>query len=217
MKIGILFDLDGTLLDTLEDLKDAVNYALTYYGCPTRTLEEIRSFVGNGVKQLLRLSLPGKATDPDLDTFLETYQAYYAQHNQDKTGPYPGILQVLESLKAEYPIAIVSNKHHSAVETMCKFYFGDIYARGEQAGCPRKPAPDMIYETMKDLQLDGCIYVGDSEVDVETARNAQVPCLSVLWGFRDQDCLEKAGGKHFCDEAAKLPRMLKKMIEEYYG
>ena len=217
MKIGILFDLDGTLLDTLEDLKDAVNYALSYYGCPTRTLEEIRCFVGNGVRQLLQKSLPGKPTDPDLDTFLETYQAYYAQHNEDKTGPYPGVLQALEQLKGEYPVAIVSNKHHSAVETMCKTYFGEIYARGEQAGCPRKPAPDMLYATMGDLQVDGCIYVGDSEVDVETARNANVPCLSVLWGFRDKDCLVNAGGKHFCDDAAQLPQMLKEMIEEYYG
>ncbi len=217
MKIGVLFDLDGTLLDSLEDLKDAVNYALTYYGCPTRSLEEIRCFVGNGVKQLLRRSLPEKATDPDFEAFLKTYQAYYAQHNQDKTGPYPGVLQALESLKEEYPLAIVSNKHHSAVETMCKSYFGDIYARGEQEGCPRKPAPDMVFETMKDLQIDKCIYVGDSEVDVETAKNANVPCLCVLWGFRDKACLVEAGGKHFCDDAAKLPQMLKKMIEEYYG
>ena len=217
MKVGILFDLDGTLLDSLEDLKDAVNYALGQYQCPERSLEEIRCFVGNGVKQLLQLSLPGKPTDPDFDRFFVTYRDYYAQHNQDKTAPYPGILQALEPLKGQYPLAIVSNKHHSAVETLCKYYFGDIYARGEQSGCPRKPAPDMLHRTMSDLGIDKCIYVGDSEVDVLTAQNAGVPCLSVLWGFRDRACLEQAGGTHFCDSPEKLPQMLKDMIEEYYG
>ncbi len=217
MKIGVLFDLDGTLLDTLEDLKDAVNYALSHYGCPQRSLEEIRQFVGNGVKQLLRLSLPGKDTDPDFEEFLHTYQAYYAQHNQDKTAPYPGVLQALEQVKAAYPVGIVSNKHDAAVAPMCRDYFGDIYARGERANCPRKPAPDMLYAAMQDLGIDRCVYVGDSEVDVETAKNAGVPCLSVLWGFRDQECIEKAGGKHFCSDATQLPQMLQKMIEEYYG
>ncbi len=217
MTVGILFDLDGTLLDTLEDLKDAVNYALGQYGCPQRTLEEIRTFVGNGVKELLRLSLPGKETDPDFDTFMKTYQTHYAGHSQDKTAPYAGILEALEILKGEYPVAIVSNKHHSAVQTLCKFYFGDVYARGEQADCPRKPAPDMLFRTMEDLKMGKCIYVGDSEVDVLTAQNAGVPCLSVTWGFRNREELEKAGAKHFCDDVTQLPRILKQMIEEYYG
>ena len=214
MKIGVLFDLDGTLLDTLEDLKDAVNYALSYYGCPQRSLNEIRKFVGNGVRNLLQLSLPGKETDPDFEEFLNTYRAYYAQHNQDKTAPYPGILQMLEKVKAKYPVGIVSNKHDSAVGPMCKDYFGEIYARGEREGCPRKPAPDMIYAAMADLNIDRCVYVGDSEVDVTTARNANVPCLSVLWGFRDKDVLIQAGAKHFCEKAEDLPQLLEEIIEK---
>ena len=217
MTVGILFDLDGTLLDTLADLKDAVNYALGQYGCPERSLAEIRSFVGNGVKSLLRQSLPGKETDPDFDEFMKTYQAHYALHNRDKTAPYAGVLEVLEVLKGEYPVAIVSNKHHSAVQALCAFYFGDVYARGEQVDCPRKSAPDMLLRTMEDLHVDKCIYVGDSEVDVLTARNAGVPCLSVLWGFRNMEELQNAGGKHFCNDVSKLPRMLKAMIAEYYG
>lgn len=213
MKTGILFDLDGTLLDTLEDLKDAVNYALSYYGCPQRSLEEIRKFVGNGVRNLLELSLPGKDTDPDFEEFLNTYRNHYAKHNQDKTAPYPGILQMLETVKGKYPVGIVSNKHHSAVETMCKDYFGDIYARGEREGCPRKPAPDMIYAAMQDLGIDRCVYVGDSEVDVITAKNAGVPCLSVLWGFRDKDILLKTGAEHFCERAEDLPALIDNIIE----
>ena len=215
--VGILFDLDGTLLSTLEDLKDAVNFALRQYGCPERSLEEIRNFVGNGVKRLLQLALPGKDTDPDYEAFLETYQTYYALHNQDKTAPYPGVLEALEVLKKEYPVAIVSNKHHSAVATMCQHYFGDIYARGEQPGCLRKPAPDMIFQTMQDMGIDKCIYVGDSEVDVATAQNAGVPCLSVLWGFRSLEELQNAGATHFCRDASQLPQMLKAMIGQYYG
>lgn len=215
--VGILFDLDGTLLNTLEDLADAVNYALGVYGCPQRTLEEIRTFVGNGVKKLLLRALPGKDTDPDFEEFFAVYRDYYALHNQDKTAPYPGVMEALERLKGEYPLAIVSNKHHSAVETMCRHYFGDLYARGEQPGCPRKPAPDMLLQSMQDLGVDKCIYVGDSEVDVATAKNAGVPCLSVLWGFRDKECLLQAGATHFCENGSDLPQILKNMIEEYYG
>ena len=213
MKTGVLFDLDGTLLDTLEDLKDAVNYALSYYGCPQRSLEEIRKFVGNGVRNLLELSLPGKDTDPDFEEFLNTYRDHYAKHNQDKTAPYPGILDALQKVSARYPVGIVSNKHHSAVSAMCKDYFGDIYARGEQEGCPRKPAPDMIYAAMKDLGIDRCVYVGDSEVDVITAQNANVPCLSVLWGFRDKETLLQTGAKHFCERAEDLPGLIDQRIE----
>lgn len=204
MKIGVLWDLDGTLLDTLEDLKDSVNYALSVYGCPERTLEEVRSFVGNGAKKLIALSLPGKADDPDVDQVLATYQAYYATHAQVKTCPYTGILQALADVGEQYPMAIVSNKPDKAVKMLCKDYFGDIFARGESTDCLRKPAPDMLYKTMEEIGVETCIYVGDSEVDVITAANANVPCLSVLWGFRDKEILEQAGAKHFCSQPDKL-------------
>lgn len=215
MKIGILFDLDGTLLDTLEDLTDGVNYALRQYNLPEHTLEEIRSYVGSGARNLIIRSLPGKPNDPPVDDVLKTYQDYYALHSQDKTGPYPGILEALAQLKEKYPLAIVSNKHDTAVQSLCRDYFGqDIFALGERADCPRKPAPDMLFKAMAAIGADKGIYVGDSDVDVLTAKNAQMPCLSVLWGFRDKDCIAAAGGSRFCDDPAKLTAVLEQMIQE---
>lgn len=209
MKVGILFDLDGTLLDTLADLTDATNYALGVHGYPQRSISEIRRFVGNGAANQMRLSVPEGA---DYQSVLATYKPYYDAHCQIKTAPYPGILEALEELK-DYPLAVVSNKPHSAVTVLAKQYFGDIYARGEQADCPRKPAPDMIKRTMADLGVDACVYVGDSEVDVRTARNAGVPCLSVLWGFRDREVLETEGAKYFCEAPKNLVNDIKKIIE----
>lgn len=211
-KIGILFDLDGTLLNTLDDLADAVNHTLRQFGCPERSLEEVRQFVGNGARRLIQLALPGKADDPDVDTVLAAYQEYYGAHSQDKTSPYPGILEALEQIGREFPVAVVSNKPDRAVKPLCKDYFGDIYARGESDDCPRKPAPDMLLQTMEALGVDSCIYVGDSDVDVVTAKNAGVPCLSVLWGFRDEDCIRQAGGSHFCRDPKEMPQALKNML-----
>ena len=210
MKTGILFDLDGTLLDTLEDLKDATNVALTHFGCPLRTLEEIRTFVGNGARNQIRMSLPGRADDPDLDEVLAYYKEYYSSHCQNKTAPYAGILEALADLSKEWPIAIVSNKPDAAVKTLCAQYFPGIYALGEAADCPRKPAPEMVFKAMKAIGVEKCIYVGDSEVDIRTAKNAGVPCISVLWGFRDRDVLEEEGGRYFCDR----PEQLRPMLEE---
>ena len=211
MKIGILFDLDGTLLNTLEDLRDATNAALRHFGCPERSLEEIRTFVGNGARNQIRLSLPGKADDPDLDAVLEWYKAYYADHCQIKTAPYPGIADMLERLKGEWPMAIVSNKPDNAVKTLCAEHFPGIYALGEAPDCPRKPAPDMVFKAMKAIGVEKCIYVGDSEVDIRTANNAGVPCVSVLWGFRDRCVLEAEGGKYFCADASALPGLLEEV------
>ena len=212
MKTGILFDLDGTLLNTLEDLRDAVNFVLRSYGCPERTLEEVRTFIGTGAKNLIRKALPGKENDPPLEQVLADYQVYYNAHSQVKTRPYDGILEALTYLRAKYPVAIVSNKPDVPVKSLCKDYFGDVYALGEIADLPRKPAPDMLYKAMKDIGVDRCIYVGDSEVDVITAGNAGAPCLSVTWGFRDQACLEAAGGKHFCHDPKDLVAKLEEMI-----
>ena len=210
-KIGLLFDLDGTLLNTLEDLHDATNAALVHFGCPGRSLEEIRSFVGNGARNQIRLSLPGREDDPDLDAVLEWYKGYYADHCQIKTAPYPGIGAMLERLKGEWPMAIVSNKPDVAVKTLCARHFPGIYALGEAAGCPRKPAPDMVFKAMEAIGVEKCIYIGDSEVDIRTAQNAGVPCVSVLWGFRDREVLEKEGGRYFCDDAGMLPQLLEEL------
>lgn len=217
MKIGILFDLDGTLLDTLEDLRDAVNHTMRLYGCPDRTLDEVRQFISHGADQLVRLSLEGAPSAPPLDVALPAYKKYYATHSQVKTRPYDGIPEALEAVQNRFPVAIVTNKPDIAAKPLCKHYFGDVYTRGVSDDCPRKPAPDMVQKAMAEIGVDACIYVGDSEVDVTTARNAGVPCISVLWGFRDRESLAAAGGTYFCDDPAKLPDMLTKIAEEYYG
>ena len=189
---GILFDLDGTLLDTLDDLVDSVNYALAQHGHPPRTKDEIRSFIGNGAAVLAKLSTP---EGEDYEQVLRSFQAYYKTHSQIKTGPYAGILEALETIRGEYPVAVVSNKPDPAVRSLCKDYFGDILAMGEHEGCLRKPAPDMLYKAMGQLGVDKAVYVGDSEVDIATAKNAGVPCLTVTWGFRDADFLKAHGAQ----------------------
>ena len=210
MKTGILWDLDGTLLDTLEDLMDGVNYALSQFGYPERTREEIRRFVGNGARKLIDRSVP-EGADPE--PVFECFQTYYAAHCQVKTKPYGGIMEALERLK-DYPMAVVSNKPDGAVKSLCAQYFPGVYARGERADCPRKPAPDMVKQAMEDIAVDQCIYVGDSEVDVLTACNAGVPCLSVLWGFRDREEMEAVGGRYFCEDPSKLAQTLEVMIRD---
>ncbi len=204
MKTGIIFDLDGTLLDTLQDLTDSTNYALGCFGFPPRTCAQIRDAIGNGAHTLIRLSLP-EGTDPAMvDQVLATYQPHYKAHCRDKTQPYPGILSSLERLRKKYALAIVSNKPDAATKALCQVYFPGVPAMGENRDCPRKPAPDMVFRAMEVLGVEKCIYVGDSEVDVITAGNAGVPCLSVLWGFRDREVLELAGARHCCDDPHKL-------------
>ena len=211
MKTGILFDLDGTLLDTLEDLLDATNHALALYGFPPRTLPELRRFVGNGAANQIRLSL-GEGNEAMTDRVLAAYKPYYTAHCRIKTRPYDGIPEALARLGEKYPIAIVSNKPDAAVKALCADFFPGIYALGEAPDCPRKPAPDMLYKAMAAIGTETCVYVGDSEVDVLTAKNANVPCLSVLWGFRDREDLQTAGAEHFCETPEKLEEILNELI-----
>lgn len=206
--IGILFDLDGTLLDTLDDLTDSVNHVLTAFGYPLRSKEEVRSFVGNGAGVLMEKAVPQGA---DFEAPLNVFREYYADHCRIKTKPYNGIAEALEALKEKYPIAIVSNKPDSAVKPLCADFFPGIYAQGQTDTIPRKPAPDMVYAAMKAIGADKCIYVGDSEVDVQTGRNAGIPVLSVLWGFRTE---EEIGGPKYCAEPRILAAMLEEMTEE---
>jgi len=210
MKTGILFDLDGTLLDTLEDLLDASNYALRRHGYPERTLTELRSFVGNGARNQIRLCVP-EGEDPE--PVLKTYQEYYPTHCRVKTKPYARIREALEEIGKQYPVAIVSNKPDAAVKPLCEDFFPGIYALGEMPGIPRKPAPDMVYAAMEAIGADRCVYVGDSEVDVRTARNAGALCLSVTWGFRDREQLEEAGADRFCHDPAQLPDAIRLILE----
>ena len=207
---GILFDLDGTLLDTLEDLADSVNYALEQHGYPQRTLEEIRTFVGNGAAMLIKLAT---SDGEDYEQVLRTFQSYYKAHCQVKTGPYAGVLEALDTIRGEYPVAVVSNKPDPAVKALCDDYFGGVFALGERADCPRKPAPDMLYKAMEHLGVEKAVYVGDSEVDVITAGNAGMPCVSVLWGFRTEEEIREHGGSIFCTDPKQLPELIRSLTK----
>lgn len=210
MKTAILFDLDGTLLDTLGDLHAAVNHVLSAFGYPLRTREEVCRFLGNGALHLIRMAVPEGAEEAPV---LAAFHAYYAGHCDILTKPYAGIPEALAVLGERYPLAIVSNKPDAAVKELAKIYFPDIYARGESSDCPRKPAPDMVWKAMDALGADRCVYVGDSDVDILTAKNARVPCLSVTWGFRGEEELRQAGAKHFCHDPADLPAAIAAILE----
>ena len=206
---GILFDLDGTLLDTLDDLTDATNHTLAQLGYPLRSREEMRRFVGNGAARQLQQSVP---EGEPWEAALELYLPYYSTHCRIKTAPYPGIPEALAALREQYPVAIVSNKPDGATKALCADFFPGICAMGQSDGCPRKPAPDMVLQAMKEIGADTCIYVGDSEVDILTAKNADVPCISVLWGFRDRKELAAAGGLHFCEKPSRLTETVNALI-----
>ena len=214
MKTGVIFDLDGTLLDTLEDLADAVNHTMEVYGYPRHSLSYVRSIVGNGVRNLVMLALPEDQAHR-ADEILPFYREYYNAHSQDKTRPYPGIVEALKALSRDYAVAVVSNKPDGMVKTLCREFFGDIYALGEDPALPKKPAPDMVFKAMADMGVERCIYVGDSDVDIKTARNAGVPCLSVLWGFRDRDVLEQVGGENFCEDPRNLCEAIAEITAKY--
>ena len=213
-KFGILFDLDGTLLDTLGDLTDSVNYTLRHFGFPEKTTAQIRSYLGNGARRLVELACDNQC---DPDEVLAFYQNYYKDHCRIKTAPYPHIPEVLDILRQKYALAVVSNKPDIATKALCAEIFPGLAARGEAADCPRKPAPDMLLKIKAELGIDDFIYVGDSDVDVLTAKNAGVPCVSVLWGFRDRPEIEAAGGKYFIEDARELPAMIEKILGEKNG
>lgn len=209
----IIWDLDGTLLNTLEDLTDSVNYMLSIHNYPQRSIEEIRSFVGNGLAKLTERALPDTVTPEEYNTCLSEFKAYYKMHMQDKTGPYEGILDVLKTLQTKgYHMAVVSNKADAAVKELIPIYFGDLLpvAIGDMEGREKKPAPDSVYEAMKQLGVtkEECIYIGDSDVDVNTAKNSGIPGIAVLWGFRTKEQLEAAGATMFAETPEDLIALL---------
>ena len=209
----VIFDLDGTLLDTLEDLADAVNHALREYDMPERTLAEIRQFVGNGVRRLIELSVPDGSENPAFEEIFAEFRSYYAAHCNDKTHAYNGVLSLLQELKAKgYALAIVSNKPDSAVKELANIYFEGLIpvAIGEREGIAKKPAPDTVYQALKELDMprERAVYVGDSEVDVRTAENAKLPCITVLWGFRDEAFLRDQGAVCFASKPDEVKHYL---------
>lgn len=197
-----IFDLDGTLLSTLDDLAASTNYALRQHGMPEHTLDEVRWMVGNGVRLLIERATPGGASNPQFDSVFATFRSHYVEHSLDTTRPYPGIMEMLTELKRRgRRIAVVSNKFYAATQELCRHFFGDTVevAIGERENIRRKPAPDTVVEALRQLGVgpEGAVYVGDSEVDVATARNSGLPCISVLWGFRDRDFLTEHGAMTF--------------------
>ena len=209
----ILFDLDGTLLDTLEDLADAVNHILERHRCPQRTLDEVRLFVGNGLGMLMRRSLPAQYSQTVSDLLAEELRTYYTAHSRIKTAPYAGVRELLETLHAAgAKVAVVSNKADEAVGELCSFYFPGLVdaAVGETAGRRPKPAPDAVELALERLHVDktDAVYVGDSQVDLDTAKAAGLPCVAVTWGFRSREDLVKAGAETLADSVEELSRLL---------
>ena len=195
-----VFDLDGTLLDTLEDLYRAVNSALTAHLLPLRSRDEVRMFVGNGVELLIRRAVPAGCDEETILATLADFKATYAAICKDNTRPYDGILPMLTTLRDKgIRIAVVSNKFDAATKALCAEYFGDLVevAIGERAGVRKKPAPDTVLEALKELGMtaEGAVYIGDSDVDIRTAENCGMDCLSVTWGLRDEDFLLENGAK----------------------
>ena len=211
---AILFDLDGTLLDTLQDLTDATNHALRGFNSPEKTPAEMRYIIGSGAYFQLQEALGENLAKVDMQEVYAYYRAYYDVHATDKTAPYPGVVEAVNALAKKYPVGIVSNKPHAVVAELAERFFPGVYALGEQAHLrPRKPEPDMIRKALEDLGADSCVYVGDTQIDVETARNVNAPCLCVLWGFRDRDQLEAVGAEHFCENAADLAPEVEKLMK----
>lgn len=201
---AVVFDLDGTLLNTLSDLTASTNYALKARGYPERSIDEVRSFVGNGIADLMRKAVPMGTSNEDAERALAMFRSHYAEHCADLTAPYEGILPLLDALKAEgFGIAVVSNKIDSAVRALCRRYFGDRIdtAAGEREGIARKPSPDSVFYVLNELscKCDRAVYVGDSDVDIQTAANAEMDHIGVSWGFRDKSFLLASGATRIAD------------------
>jgi len=210
---AVIFDLDGTLLDTLEDLANATNWALRHNGMPERTLAEVRGFVGNGVRKLIERSVPDGEANPLFEQTFKDFKRYYVGHCQERTRLYDGIPEMLAALKTHgLRMAIVSNKLQAGVDELYEQYFKDTVevAIGERPELRRKPAPDMVELAMRELGVtkDEAIYVGDSDVDLQTARNSGLPCASVLWGFRDKDFLLEHGATTLIASPSDLVNLL---------
>ena len=204
-----IFDLDGTLLDTLADLRQGINYALGTQGFDPRSMAEVRAFVGNGIWKLVERAVPAGTSEAQMDAVYEAFNPYYAKHCADLTVPYDGILPLLQKLQAQGVVcALVSNKPDYAVQTLAAQYFPGLLAAsaGAKDGVRKKPAPDSVFAVIHQLGAEGlrAVYIGDSEVDLQTAQNAALPCISVSWGFRDRDVLEQAGAACICDTVDAL-------------
>ncbi len=205
----IVFDMDGTILDTLEDLKNSLNFALTANDMPERTLDEVRRFVGNGIGKLIERGVADGATTEQISGVQAAFFPHYTLHCNDNTRPYDGIPEVIGSLRnAGYLTAVVSNKADFAVQDLCEIWFDGLFdvAVGEREGLQRKPAPDSVFEVCRllNVSVEDAVYIGDSEVDYQTAQNAGMDVISVDWGFRDSDFLRSIGAKKIVSSPKEL-------------
>jgi len=204
-----IFDLDGTLLSTLNDLASSTNYALRWAGMPERTIEEVRMFVGNGVKLLMERAIPEGVNNPKFEETYAKFREHYMEHNLDTTRPYDGVPELLHELKRRGKhLAIVSNKFYAATQDLAKHFFPDTIevAIGERENIRKKTAPDTVLEALRQLNVskEDAVYIGDSDVDIMTAKNCGLPCISVLWGFRDKDFLIEHGGSLFVEKPIEI-------------
>lgn len=211
---AIVWDLDGTLLNTIDDLANSVNFALSKYNLPNKTVAEVKKAVGNGVNKLIARCLEGGRNNPHFTQVLESFKEHYSKNSAVKTAPYPEIRETLKELKTRgYKLAVVSNKFESAVAELCQKYFPNIFdvIIGETPQIKRKPAPDMLFAALKLLQTQPqeIYFIGDSEVDVQTAQNAEIKCLSALWGFRSKDLLLANGATDFLNTPEEIFEFLK--------
>lgn len=209
----VIFDMDGTLLDTLDDMMDSVNVTMDYVGCPRRTREEVRAFVGNGAAKLIERCMPNGAADAKFNEALEFYRTYYNDHAQIKTAPYAGIRSLLRHLREQgSKLAVVSNKSDEAVQQLTEYYFSGLFDAvvGNRPDCRVKPAPDTVVLALEQMGVtaDGAVYVGDSEVDIATGKNAGMPCVSVTWGFRTREFLVQQGAEKLADSINELENLL---------
>lgn len=205
----VMFDLDGTILDTLEDLTGSLNAVFKTKGYKERTIEEVRSFVGNGVFKLIERAVPVGTSHDDIYKTFMTFSEYYQKHCSIKTKPYEGIKEVIETLKNNgCMVVVISNKIDEAVVSLCKQHFGSLIdiAVGDKIGIPRKPNPAMVEFILERTGISNkkAIYIGDSEVDIETAKNAHMDGISVSWGFKDYDFLVNAGATTIVSKPSEL-------------
>ena len=208
-----IFDLDGTLLDTLRDLAASVNYAMEQCHYPTHSIDKVRMMVGNGVATLIKRAVPSGTSGEDTAHALDIFKQHYMEHGEDTTRPYDGILELLSTLKQQgKQIAVVSNKFDAATKALCDKYFPNLIdialGENEAEGIRKKPAPDMVFKAMKQLHAtpEECVYIGDSDVDFQTAQNAGIPCISVLWGFRTKEFLQSHGATIFVEKPEEIAK-----------
>ena len=211
-----VFDLDGTLLNTLEDLADAVNYSLKKNKMPLCTITQVCQYVGNGIVKLMERAVPSGKDNPVFEQALSDFKEYYAEHCHDKTAPYPGVLALLQNLKKKgVKMAVVSNKADFAVKELMPVYFPNLLdvALGEmeEMGIRKKPAPDMVYKALAELRCDkkNAVYIGDSDVDLATAKASEMDCIGVSWGFRGRTFLEEHGADYIVDKPEEIEKFFK--------